>query len=57
VPKGIIILRLIPTALHTDEDIQLTLAAFGTIADKLKAGKYQAEKEVLNPVLKPDHVD
>jgi hypothetical protein len=48
---------LIPTALHTEEDIQLTLAAFGIISDKLKAGKYQEEKEVVNPVLKPNHVD
>ncbi|TAH29738.1 MAG: pyridoxal phosphate-dependent aminotransferase family protein [Cytophagales bacterium] len=40
VPKGIIMLRLIPTAVHTLEDVEETLQAFETIAQKLKDGKY-----------------
>jgi len=35
VPKGIILFRLIPTASHTDEDINETIKAFGTVRDKL----------------------
>lgn len=44
VPKGIIILRLIPTAVHTLEDVKYTIETFSKIYDKLKAGKYQADK-------------
>ena len=40
IPKGMIILRLIPTAMHTPEDIAITLDAFTEVADKLKAGYY-----------------
>ena len=40
IPKGMILLRLIPTASHTKEDIDLTLTAFGEVAEKLKAGAY-----------------
>ncbi len=43
IPKGHIIYRLIPTAAHTDEDIQLTLKAFEETKKKLDAGKYKAE--------------
>ncbi len=50
VPKGNIILRLIPTALHTDEDIRLTLDAFSAIANNLQQGKYQTD-EVYNPLV------
>jgi glycine C-acetyltransferase len=41
VPKGMMILRLIPTAVHTDEDIQITLDAFSAVGEKLKAGAYK----------------
>lgn len=41
IPKGMILLRLIPTAVHTLEDIKLTLDAFETISDKLKQGVYK----------------
>jgi len=34
---------LIPTAAHTDEDIQQTLRAFDETKKKLEAGKYKAE--------------
>lgn len=44
VPKGIIILRLIPTAVHTMEDVKYTIDAFSKIYGKLKSGQYQSEK-------------
>lgn len=40
IPKGQMILRLIPTAYHTDEDIHLTLEAFKAIRSKLEEGVY-----------------
>lgn len=40
VPKGVIIIRIIPTAVHTLEDVQYTLEAFSTIKENLVAGKY-----------------
>jgi len=44
VPKGIIILRLIPTAVHTLEDVNYTIEAFKKAYVKLKAGEYASEK-------------
>jgi len=44
IPKGDIIYRLIPTAAHSDEDIDLTLKAFEETKKKLDAGKYKADK-------------
>ncbi|OQP60859.1 aminotransferase class I/II-fold pyridoxal phosphate-dependent enzyme [Niastella populi] len=41
IPKGHIIYRLIPTAVHTDEDIQKTLEAFSDTKQKLDAGAYK----------------
>lgn len=46
VPKGVIMLRLIPTAAHSAEDIEKTINAFSEVAEKLKAGKYQADRVV-----------
>lgn len=43
VPKDVILLRLIPTAVHTEEDIQITLNAFTAVADKLNSGVYNTE--------------
>lgn len=43
IPKGHIIFRLIPTATHTDEDIQITLHAFEETKKKLDAGTYRVE--------------
>lgn len=40
IPKGMILLRLIPTAAHTDKDIEETIQAFTSIRDKLASGKY-----------------
>jgi len=36
VPKGVILLRMIPTASHTDEDIAQTVAAFRKVRDALR---------------------
>jgi glycine C-acetyltransferase len=41
IPKGLIILRLIPTAAHTQEDIDETIAAFSAIRSKLEKGIYK----------------
>jgi len=41
VPKGIIMLRIIPTAEHTEQDIQQTICAFKEISRNLKTGKYK----------------
>ena len=41
VPKGMIILRLIPTAVHTLDDVSETILAFATIKEKLTSGFYK----------------
>ena len=41
IPKGMIILRLIPTAVHTLEDVAETIAAFEDIKGKLTSGYYK----------------
>jgi glycine C-acetyltransferase len=46
IPKGMILLRMIPTAAHTKRDIEETIAAFGAVSDKLKNGAYASEKIV-----------
>ena len=43
IPKGHIIYRLIPSAAHTDEDIETTLNAFEETKKKLDAGMYKVE--------------
>jgi len=40
VPKDVILLRLIPTASHSLEDVEETLRAFSQVSAKLKAGAY-----------------
>lgn len=42
IPKGMILLRLIPTASHTLQDIEETLTAFEAIREKLENGTYKA---------------
>ena len=44
VPKDVIMLRLIPTAAHTLEDVQYTIDTFTTMKAKLDAGEYQSEE-------------
>lgn len=41
IPKGLIILRLIPTATHTQQDIDETITAFSAIREKLENGAYK----------------
>jgi len=45
IPKGLILLRLIPTASHTLEDVQVTLDAFAGIREKLENGTYKRLSE------------
>jgi glycine C-acetyltransferase len=40
VPKGVLMLRLIPTAAHTLDDVKLTINAFAEVRKNLDAGKY-----------------
>jgi glycine C-acetyltransferase len=41
IPKGLILLRMIPTATHTLEDISETLEAFSVIRERLENGTYK----------------
>ncbi|WP_029038713.1 aminotransferase class I/II-fold pyridoxal phosphate-dependent enzyme [Salinimicrobium xinjiangense] len=41
IPKGLILLRLIPTATHTLEDVEETLSAFSDIRERLENGTYR----------------
>ena len=41
IPKGLILLRLIPTTSHTMEDIEITLNAFSGIRERLENGTYK----------------
>jgi len=43
IPKGQIELRIIPTAAHTDQDIDETLAAFAAVREKLEKKLYPQE--------------
>ena len=45
IPKGLILLRLIPTATHTVEDIDETLNSFSEIREKLTGGYYRKISE------------
>jgi glycine C-acetyltransferase len=44
VPKGRIMLRLIPTAVHTQEDVDYTIETFKKVLVSLKEGKYKSDK-------------
>lgn len=46
IPRGIIVLRLIPTAIHTMEDVKRTLNAYSEVAVKLNEGYYKEQKEM-----------
>lgn len=46
IPKGHIILRLIPSAMHSLEDVERTLVAYSEIKEKLKLGVYSVERGV-----------
>lgn len=47
IPKGMILLRLIPTAVHTLDDVKETIHAFAEVREKLAQGKYQVEKGIV----------
>lgn len=47
IPKGLILLRLIPTTAHTLEDISETLSAFSSIREKLENGTYKKLSEAV----------
>ena len=44
VPKGVIMYRLIPTAMHELEHVEYTLNAFAEIKKRLEAGEYKGDK-------------
>jgi len=44
VPKDVLMLRLIPTAAHTQKEVDETIAVFKKIKENLEAGKYKAEE-------------
>jgi glycine C-acetyltransferase len=44
VPKDVIMLRLIPTVVHTIKDVEYTIDCFKKVREKLEAGAYKAEK-------------
>jgi glycine C-acetyltransferase len=46
VPKGMIILRLIPTANHTKEEVERTVEVFKQIKQNLIAGKYDNQLQL-----------
>lgn len=49
VPKEIVMLRIIPTAAHTLDDVQRTLEAFSQVAEKIKDGTYRGAGPVVSP--------
>ena len=52
IPKGLILLRLIPTASHSLEDVNETLEAFGNIREKLENGTYRRISDELMAAVK-----
>ena len=40
VPKGVIMLRIIPTSSHTLEDVEYTMNCFEVVQKKLQEGEY-----------------
>lgn len=44
VPKDVIMLRIIPTAVHSEQDVDYTINAYAEIQEKLKSGKYKSDK-------------
>lgn len=46
IPKGMILLRLIPTAVHTLEDVEYTIKAFTEVRQKLADGAYVKDRVI-----------
>ena len=51
IPKGLILLRLIPTSMHTLTDVELTLKAFSAIKKHLENGVYKRLSDSLSEVM------
>ncbi len=51
IPKGLILLRLIPTATHSIEDVEITLNAFAGIREKLENGTYKRLSELVKSAI------
>ena len=49
VPKEIVMLRIIPTAAHSLDDVQRTLEAFSLVAEKIKKGDYKPGGPAVSP--------
>ncbi len=47
VPKDVILLRLIPTAVHTLEDVEYTVKSFAAVAKKLQNNEYSKEMKAI----------
>jgi len=48
IPKGLLMLRLIPTAVHTLEDVERTINVFSEVKEKLKTGFYNKPMPLKN---------
>jgi glycine C-acetyltransferase len=48
IPKGVLMLRLIPTAVHTLEDVERTINVFSEVKEKLEQGVYNKPMPVKN---------
>ena len=48
VPKGVLMLRIIPTAAHSLEDVERTVQVFSEVKQKLEAGEYREEVPMMN---------
>ena len=51
IPKGLILLRLIPTATHSLEDVVVTLEAFAGVREKLENGTYKRLSESVSSTI------
>ena len=52
IPKGLILLRLIPTATHSLDDVEVTLEAFAGIREKLENGTYKRFSESVSSAIR-----
>lgn len=52
IPKGLILLRLIPTASHTLEDVNETIEGFANIREKLENGTYKRISQAILAAVK-----
>lgn len=51
IPKGLILLRLIPTATHTLQDVEETLNAFSAIRERLENGTYKRLSAAVSAIM------